>query len=177
MKSLLKYGMLSVLVLSLNACGAKDKKGDTTVNTQETGNLSNGKYFLGSATIEGFDTAGNRLNTVTLQVTGQYSWTMTSLGGERYELIATGNAKLLSNNQVAAEFICSGSRDVAQFQLTGANAVSDLRVTESGCPQGLGDAVASQMTIEALSSSTFVLTHVEIGNGTRIVSTFTFNKR
>ncbi len=176
MKSFFNLGILSVLVLALSGCGASTAK-DKKVEIFDTGTLSNGKYSLGSATIEYFGTDGSRLNTVTLQVTGQYFWSMAAQGEGKYELTATGNAKLLTNNQLVGEFICSGSRDVAHFELSDSNAVSNFRLTEAGCPQGISLQGATQLSIESLSANTFVFTIVEIADGYRAVATYTFNKR
>lgn len=174
MKSIFKITFLSALVLSVAACGGDGKKDNKSFKIQESG-LSDGTYFLGAATVEGTNADGSRLDRQTLQVVGEYSWKTKQLGGNKYRLTATGTAKLLLNNQLVTEFICSGARDVTQFKLASGR-VTNMRVLESGCPAGFNVEGAQQMTVEKVDNDAFIFNFVETGDGARYFVTFTFNK-
>jgi hypothetical protein len=145
-------------------------------NPKSSARLGEGKYFISAGTVEAFDNAGNKIDPQTLQITGDYTWIVKSLGSEKYEVTATGSAKISSSNQVIAEVNCKGAQDVFAFTLLTSNALRELAIIESGCPQGIKAVGSQQMSINPVSDSTFVYTVASQEEGARVIESYTFRK-
>jgi hypothetical protein len=138
--------------------------------------IAEGKYFVSAASVEAFDNLGNKLDPQTLQITGEYTWVVRPLGEEKYEVTATGSAKFSNSNTILVEINCRGAQDVYTFTLLNSNVLRDVKVIESGCPQGLKDVSSMQMSLEPLGSSAFVYTVAQQSGGGRVIETYTFRK-
>lgn len=138
--------------------------------------LSEGKYFLRAAMAEGFNNQGVKIDPQSVQVTGEYTWTVEALGGEAYQVTATGNAKFSLNNEILFEVNCTGAQDVYTFELTSSNTLRSLRPVELGCPQGLRPVSAQQVSIQIQGKNSFAYIVASQGEGGRSIETYTFSK-
>jgi hypothetical protein len=197
MKALSKISMKQLAVtgimMAVIGCGSHDNGGDAnksagqqTVPVSETkkdesdaldsGSVKDGKYYLSSGTFEGSDSYGNKIDKQTLQIAGDYFWRTKYQGEDQYEVIATGSAKLSSNNTVLAEVNCSGSQDVYAFDLVESGALRNFSQLESGCPQSAEFNASKQMSIRSLNGDAFEYTVVSQSEGVRITETYVFRK-
>lgn len=187
------FGAILITGFALAGCGKDDDKGsDAPRNNNDgdvkkpgdeektppvdTSHIADGKYYLSAGTVEGFDTEGDKVGPHALQVTGDYFWIIKHIEGQKYEVTATGSAKISNSNNVVADLNCKGAQDVYVFDWTESGALRNLRQTETGCPQGLQSASAQQMSVERLSNNSFTYTVVTQEDGNRVIETYTFKK-
>ena len=196
MKKLLALASLGLFAAALSGCGSdkqsdpapapapasKGDKGTADGDGKKSqpaagaARLSPGKYFLSAGSVEAFDSQGNKVDPQTLQVTGEYTWTLEAIGGESYQLTETGAAKISNSNQVLAEFNCRGARNVYTFELTSANAVRGLKQLEAGCPVAASGVSARQFTLEPLGANAIQYVEAQQNAGVRAIVTLTFQK-
>lgn len=189
-KSVMKIVATGVL-LALVGCGSDKDGGSSNAPAQQapqltepkdgdekpkSGTIEDGKYYLSSGSYEGSDTAGNKIDPQTLQIAGDYYWEMKHQSDDRYEVTATGRAKLSSDNNILAEVNCAGSQDVYSFEMISSGSLRNFAQLEAGCPQAAKLTSSQQMSIRSLNANAFEYTVVTQNDGVRIVETFVFRK-
>jgi hypothetical protein len=166
--------LLSTFVLT--SCGSL-LKNDRLLNQVQSHIPEDGRYHLSAVTVEATDTEGNIIETSPIQVLGQsYFWTFKSLGDNEYEITATGSTSFTSNNQTFLEWKCNEARDVFVFEMSEENTIRNLRMLESGCPQGFLVNNATQLSLETIAVGAFQFNLLTQGNGIRSVERFTFRQ-
>lgn len=173
-----------ITAFTLSACGGDDKKNEAPAAAPQTppakpddtpkGVVADGKFYLSAGSVEAFDNQGNKLDPQTLQITGDYTWSVEFLGENKYQITATGSTKINSQNQILAEVNCKGAQDIYVFELTESKAVRNLRTLESGCPGTFKPTASMQMTFEPLTEKSFIYNVTTQSDGLRIIESYTF---
>lgn len=166
------------LTLALGACG-KTAKEEPNLAPQAVQDyeIAAGTYTLSSGSVSYSNNVGAMMDPQTMQIVGDYTWTIESKGNNKYVVTQTGFTKATNSNFVDSVIDCRGAQDVLQFELTKTHAVRDVVQISSGCPQGLNLASsANQWSVRSLNNDVFVVTLVAQGGGEKYVYTLTFQK-
>lgn len=177
------FALTMTFGIVLNACEKPEDYGKEPrddgpgrFSLRYNGKIKDGRYYLSAATWEASDTAGNAIVPQTLQVVGDYMWTVEHQGANKYRVTATGAVKFNLDNEYLTQLNCKGARDVVSFELTESNEVRGLTIIESTCPQGLKPGVTSQYSINVIDQHAFQFFSAETAEGVRGLLTVTFKK-
>lgn len=173
---MMKRLSLAVFALSLAGCEVTGKKDPNFNPNEDKYTIVDGVYKMTAMSAQAFDTAGNEQQVPAIQVSGNFTWEMRNLGSNRYEATARGAVKFVQNNSVVGGINCTGARDVYRFEVGTAGSISNILPIESGCPQGVKLASATDLSLEAIDVDTFVFNDVEQANGVRVIYQYTFRK-
>ena len=151
------------------------EKGKETEKTDPS-RMADGKYFLSAVNVEAYNEAGAKLDTTQLTVSGDYYWFLKFIGESKYEVTATGAAKISNTNRVLLEINCRGAQDKFVFSVTESGALRDLTQTETGCPQGATGTASVQRQFLRVGPQIFKFLVTTANNGAREIDEFVFTK-